>query len=111
MEQLKPPTELKLTGNVEDHWRRFKQCFTLYLTAIGATEKTDEQRIALFLTIAGPEALDVFNSFQLTADEQKNYETVLSKFERTEVRQNVMKHRRSMCLTAETRRRPSQSSL
>lgn len=81
MEQLKPPTELKVTGNVEDQWRRFKQRFTLYLTAIGATEKDDTPKIAFLLTVAGPEAIDVFNSFQLTADEQKNYATVLSKFE------------------------------
>lgn len=60
MEQLKPLAGLKLSGNVEDHWRRFKKRFTLYLTAIGATEKIDEQKIVLFLTIAAPKALDVF---------------------------------------------------
>lgn len=97
---------MKLSGNVEDHWRRFKQRFTLYLTAIGATEKTEEQKIALFLTIAGPEALDVFNSFQLTAEEQKNYETVLGKFE---LFCTPMKHMRGMFLTAETRWIRSQS--
>lgn len=40
-----------------------------------------EQEIELFLTIAGPEALDVSNSFQLTTDKQKTYATVLEKFE------------------------------
>lgn len=81
MEQLKPPTELKFTGNVEEQWRRFKQRFTLYLTAIGAAEKDGEQKIALLLTVAGTEAIDVFNSFQLTPDEQKDYDGVIRKFE------------------------------
>lgn len=100
MEQLKPPSELKLSGNVEDHWKRFKQRFTLYLTSIGATEKSNAQKIALFMTIAGPKALDVFNSFQLTVDEQKNYAMVLGKF--CSADQNAMKHR-GMFLTVKTR--------
>ena len=81
MEQIKPPAELKLTGNVEEQWRRFKQRFTLYLTAIGATEKDDKQKIALLLTVAGTEAIDLFNSFQLSEDDQKSYDLVTAEFE------------------------------
>lgn len=81
MEQLKPPAELKFTGNVEEQWKRFRQRFKLYLTALGATGKDDKQKTALLLTVAGPDAIDVFNSFQLTYEEQQNYELVMSHFE------------------------------
>ena len=79
--ELKPPAELNLTGNVEDQWKRFKQRFSLYLVAIGAAEKDDQQKVALFLTVACSYAIDVFNSFQLTGEEQKNYELVLTRFQ------------------------------
>lgn len=81
MDKLKPPTELKLTGNVEDQWRRFKQRFSLYLQAIGADEEDDERKVALFLTVAGSDAIDVFNSFQLMAVEQNNFKLVIEKFD------------------------------
>lgn len=91
MEQLKSPSELKLSGNVEDHWKRF----TLYQTAIGATEESNEQ----MTMTAGPEALDVSNSLHLTADEQKNYAMLIGKFELF----CTPKHMRGMFLTTETR--------
>lgn len=62
VEQLLPLSELKLTVNVKEHWKRFKQRFTLYLTVIGAAEKDSEQRAALFLTVAETDAIDVYNS-------------------------------------------------
>lgn len=46
-----------------------------------ATEKADKQKVAIFLNVAGPEALDVYNSLQLSQEEQTSYETVLQKFE------------------------------
>lgn len=64
MDQVKVPTELKLFGNVGSG--RFKHHFTLDLQAMGASKKENIPKLALFLTIAGSEAPDVFNSFQLT---------------------------------------------
>ncbi len=46
MQQLKPPTELKSSGNAEEQWRQFKQRFTLLSTCDGGTEKSDGQKIA-----------------------------------------------------------------
>lgn len=80
MEQPKPPNKLRLIDNVEDWWRWLKRYFTLYPTTIRATQKDNKQKIAL-LTLAGTEAIDIFNSFQLTVEEQKNYNTILRKCE------------------------------
>lgn len=43
---------------------------------MGACRKEDFPKVALFLIVAGPEALDVFNSVQLIQAEEANYETV-----------------------------------
>ena len=51
MNQLKAPTELRLSDNVQDNWNKFKQRFALYLTAIGLSEKSEQKNVALFLTI------------------------------------------------------------
>ncbi|KAM9391625.1 chaperone Ric-8A [Pholidichthys leucotaenia] len=72
----------KLTGNVEEQWKRFKQRFSLYITAIGAADKSGKQKGALFLTVAGSDAIDVFSSLQLTADQQADYNKVLEEFEK-----------------------------
>lgn len=42
---LKPPEKLKLTGNVNENWRAFKQQFNhLYVTAMGLETKPDSRK-------------------------------------------------------------------
>ena len=81
MEGIRPPTELKLVGNVCDNWRRFKQRFELYLEATDATKKSDAQKIALFLTSAGNQAIEVYNTLTLSADDMKKYDKIIEAFE------------------------------
>ena len=81
MNQLKAPTELRLSGNVQDNWNKFKQRFELYLTATGMSDKPEQRKVALFLTIAGPEALEVYNTFTFTEDERNKLQPILDKFE------------------------------
>ncbi|GAA6098905.1 uncharacterized protein K02A2.6-like [Tachysurus ichikawai] len=63
MDAVKPPTPLKMTGNVDANWRNFKQQFQLYIAAVGVDRRAEERKIALLLTIAGAEAIEVFNTF------------------------------------------------
>ena len=80
MNSIRPPEELKLTGNVNENWRAFKQSFELYTLAIGLGD--DERRkIALLLTVAGRSALDVYNTFVFTDAEKDKYDVVIAKFE------------------------------
>ena len=86
MENLRPPSELKLSGNVDDNWKRFKQRFELYLLAIGADEKGDARKVGIFLTVAGTEALDVYNTLEFTTAEKNDngsvkYSAVIKKFD------------------------------
>ena len=81
MDQLKPPSELKFSGRVADNWKRFKQVFGLYFLAIGADSKLDTQKIAIFLTVAGNEAVYVYNTFQFTEEEKDKYDKLIQKFD------------------------------
>ncbi|KAJ8404507.1 hypothetical protein AAFF_G00337740 [Aldrovandia affinis] len=64
MNNIRPPDELKLSGNVHENWKAFKQSFELYVLAIGLDEREEHRRIALLLTVAGRAAVDVFNTFE-----------------------------------------------
>jgi len=49
--------------------------------AIAADSKSDKQRIAIFLTVAGLEALEIYNIFTFTDEEKDKYDSVRAKFE------------------------------
>lgn len=82
MDTLKPPENLKLTGNVDSNWQRsLKQQFELYMAAIGVDEAPEPRKVALLLTIAGPQAIEVYNTFVFGVNEDKNnLDDVLAKF-------------------------------
>jgi len=65
MDAIKPPGPLKLCGNMNANWRTFKQQFELYVVAIGQAAAVDERKIALLLTIAGADAVEVYNADSL----------------------------------------------
>lgn len=79
MNQIQTPPNLSLIGNLHENWKRFKQRFELYIQAIGAEKKSDEQKIGLFLTVAGPETIEVYNTLEFTDDEKGKYEIVVKK--------------------------------
>ena len=79
MNFIRQPDELKLTGNVNENWKAFKQSFELYSLAIGL--RNEERKIALLLTVAGRAALDVYNTFVFTEEERDNFDVVMKKFE------------------------------
>ncbi|CAN7949222.1 unnamed protein product [Ixodes hexagonus] len=80
MDVLKPPEGLNLTGNVAENWQRFRHV-ELYLRATETTKRTDEQRAAILLHVAGPDAIEVYNTFTFAPDEKQDYQTVQKKFE------------------------------
>lgn len=57
MESLYPPPKLELTVNVATNWKIFKQHFELYLSAIGADDKSEKMKVSVFLHILDEEAL------------------------------------------------------
>lgn len=71
-----------MTGNVDANWRTFKQKFQLYIAAVGVDRRAEERKIALLLTIAGAEAIEVFNTFVYEEpDDKDKFDEVLKKFD------------------------------
>lgn len=65
MDLLKPPEPLRLSGNLSENWKRFKQRFELFLQATAAEKspRFDSSKVVLLLSFAGEEVLDIFNNF------------------------------------------------
>ena len=81
MEHVKPPKEIIFQRNVSVNWIRFKQRLTLYMEAINMDRKPDKRKIAVLLTVVGPESIDVFNTLSLTDGEPDNVAAVIHKFD------------------------------
>ncbi|XP_070390759.1 uncharacterized protein [Dermacentor albipictus] len=84
MDLVKPPQPLVLSGNTARNWCLFKQRFELFLQATETAKalRSEPAKTALLLTIAGEDALEVFNNFSFSDDESKeDYGTVTGKFE------------------------------
>lgn len=64
-----------------DNWCLFKTNFKVFFTAIEADKKPSSVQAAIFLNAVGPDALKLFETFNLTAEEKENFETVFNAFE------------------------------
>ena len=83
MDKLQPPSALTLTGNLAENWGRFKQQFEIYEIASGLGRKDGKVRAMTLLHVAGSEALEVYNTFQWDADDdKKKVDKIMEKFER-----------------------------
>ncbi|KAL1264137.1 hypothetical protein QQF64_004492 [Cirrhinus molitorella] len=91
MESVKPPDAVNWTGNVDCEWQTFKQRFTLYLQAVGLDKESDARKIALLLTVAGPQSIEVFNTLVFDREEDKANMTWWSRSLTCTVHQKRMK--------------------
>ena len=63
MDKLSPPEQMSFEGNVAENWRKWKQRFELFLAASGLNgEKDDKVQSATLLLVAGPDALEIYNT-------------------------------------------------
>lgn len=84
MDFLKPPGPLSSAGEISKNWQTFKQRFEFFLAASEPTDKprTEPCKTALLLSVAGEEAIEIFNTFSFGEDENKNdYATIVKKFD------------------------------
>ena len=83
MEQLNQPEPLDLnSSNLANTWRQWRQRFELFSLASGLSSKGAKIQAATFLHVIGPAALEVYNTFTWSDDEDKQkIEMILPKFE------------------------------
>lgn len=85
MQFVKPPDPLRFTGNISRNWKLFIQKFNQFLALSETTDKKprpETAKGALLLSIAGEEAIEVYNTFTFAEGESSlDYATVVEKFE------------------------------
>ncbi|XP_077552546.1 uncharacterized protein LOC144167016 isoform X2 [Haemaphysalis longicornis] len=85
MEFLKPPDPLRFSGDISRNWKLFIQKFNLFLASPETTDqkpRPEYAKGALLLSIAGEEAIEVYNTFTFAEGESNlDYATVVKKFE------------------------------
>nr|XP_054930745.1 uncharacterized protein LOC129386661 [Dermacentor andersoni] len=85
MDFLKPPGPLSSAGEIAKNWQAFKQRFEFFLAASEqptGKPRTEPCKTALLLSVAGEEAIEIFNTFSFGEDESRNdYATVIAKFD------------------------------
>jgi hypothetical protein len=60
---FRKPNELKLTGNVSENWKRFKQEYEIFLAAADLDSKADKRKVMVLLNQIGTDGLAVYNTF------------------------------------------------
>lgn len=81
MDYVKKVNNLILEGNCAENWKKFKQNYDIFEVAAEIDIKSEPIRIATFLNTIGPEALEVYNAFDLTADNRKKLVKIFEAFE------------------------------
>jgi hypothetical protein len=61
--------------------KSFLPRFELYMTASGAITKEEEVKVEILLHVIGEEALEKFNTFNLSEKDKKNFNSVITAFE------------------------------
>ncbi|CAI6370305.1 unnamed protein product [Macrosiphum euphorbiae] len=67
------PVRIKLTGNINDNFKTFKQEIEVYFMATETYKKPKEVQVARLLNLLGPDGLKLFNTFKI---EDKSIETI-----------------------------------
>jgi len=71
---IQPPTGLNLAAKDKAvNWKVYKQQSENYSIVAQLAKQTEEYRVALFLHSIGPEAVKIYNSFDLSKENRKSY--------------------------------------
>lgn len=78
--QVRPPKNLVITNDMAKTWMEWLQQFNWYSTAVQLNTQSAERQAATLMATIGPDAITIFNTFGLSAEEQRNVEVIKQKF-------------------------------
>ena len=83
METLKPPKPITLDSNqnLSDVWKKWKSCFTIFLQATESIEKPDVTKSSILLHCIGPQAKEIYDTFQFEAGNEMKFNNIIEKFD------------------------------
>lgn len=78
---IRPLKQLVVTNDMSSTWKNWMQQFVWFATSVQLTRKPQQVQPAIFMAIIGPEAIQIFNNFNVTEEEKKDGATTDRKFE------------------------------
>lgn len=78
---MRPPKPLVLSSDMKNSWTLWRQQFEFYAKATNLNEQPMSRQVAVFMTCIGLEALKIYNTFPLTAEQKNQLEYVKAAFE------------------------------
>ena len=81
MDLFTPPKPLILEGKVSENWKKWVQRYDLYMEATEKNKKTEKIQCAMFLHLAGEEAIEVYNTLTFEDAEKGKITPLKAKFE------------------------------
>ena len=82
MQGIQPPTGLKLSAKDKAvNWKVYKQQWENYSIVAQLDKQTEEYRVALFLYSVGPDAVKIYNSFDLSDDNRRKLSEIIKQFD------------------------------
>lgn len=78
---MRSPKSLDITSDMKTSWMLWKQQFEFYAEATNLNEQPMRRQVAVFMTCIGLEALKIYNTFTLTAEQKNQLEYVKAAFE------------------------------
>ena len=78
---MRPPGAMSLTGDLASGWVRWIERFQFYMLATEKTTKPGPVQVAMIQTLMGPEAIDIFRTFDWeNVVDKDNIDLVKAKF-------------------------------
>lgn len=81
METVGAPKCMDVTGNLAVNWKKWRQGFELYMVASGANTKEEPIKVALLLHLVGEDAVQIYNTLDMTTAERASYSTTMEKMQ------------------------------
>ncbi|XP_072935055.1 uncharacterized protein [Epargyreus clarus] len=77
---IKPPDNLHIDADKSTSWKKWLQQFEWYATAIQLEKKPGVVQAATFMAVIGPDAIEIYNSFNLKDEEKNNLKIIKERF-------------------------------
>ena len=78
---MRPPGAMSLTGDLASGWVRWIERFQIYMLATEKTTNPGAVQVAMLLTLMGPEAIDIYRTFEwANALDKDDIDEVKAKF-------------------------------
>ncbi|XP_055590558.1 uncharacterized protein K02A2.6-like [Uranotaenia lowii] len=78
---LKPPKPLVLGDNMAEVWKSWTRQFVWFATATQLNDKPPQVQVATFMTAIGADCIRIFDTINLTPEEENNLVVIKAKFD------------------------------